>query len=185
MRIEKVNVSDARELLDIYAYYVKNTAISFEYEVPSLEEFENRIRTISSKFPYIKAVVDDTIVGYAYAGDFKTRKAYEWAVETTIYVRKDCKRNGIGRALYLQLEKSLKQMGIQNMNACIGSPIVPDEVLNRDSINFHEKMGFKMVGEFEKCGYKFDRWVNMVWMQKLIGNHETNPVKVNFGNWEL
>ena len=96
MTIEKVTVDDAAELLEIYAPYVEKTAISFEYEVPSIEEFKNRIINISKKYPYIKAVENGVIVGYAYANTFKERKAYDYSVETTIYVREDVKRNGIG-----------------------------------------------------------------------------------------
>ena len=81
MKIERVTVEDAKELLEIYAPYVTDTAISFEYEVPSVEEFEERIRTISAILPYIKAVEDGKIIGYAYAGKFKGRKAYDWSVE--------------------------------------------------------------------------------------------------------
>lgn len=120
MKTEPVSASDARELLDIYAYYVNETAVSFEYEVPSLDEFEARIRGISAKYPYIKAVDDEGIIlGYAYAGCFKNRSAYDWSVETTVYVRKDMRRKGIGRMLYTELEKMLCNMGILNMNACI------------------------------------------------------------------
>lgn len=89
MKIEKVSTADAEELLAIYAPYVEETAISFEYEVPSVDEFRNRIEQISAKYPYIKAVVDGKIAGYAYAAGFKDRKAYDWSVETTIYIRKD------------------------------------------------------------------------------------------------
>lgn len=87
MKIERVTKEDAGELLGIYAPYVEETAVSFEYEVPSVDEFAERISNISAKYPYIKAVDDDgVILGYAYAGAFKTRAAYDWSVETTIYI---------------------------------------------------------------------------------------------------
>ena len=118
--IERVSISDAQEILSIYAPYVEKTAITFEYEIPSLEEFENRIRTISAKYPYIKAVNDNgEIVGYAYASAFKGRRAYDWSVESTVYVREDQKRCGVGKKLYDALEDLLKGMGILNVNACI------------------------------------------------------------------
>lgn len=122
MEIQNVTIEDAEELLDIYAPYVKYTAITFEYDVPSVEEFRQRIVNISNRYPYIKAVDNGQIVGYAYAGCFKDRRAYDWSVETTIYVRQDCKRMGIGRLLYDRLEHELKSMGILNMNACIACP---------------------------------------------------------------
>ncbi|MCQ2772585.1 MAG: N-acetyltransferase family protein, partial [Bacilli bacterium] len=143
MIIKRVTIDDAQELLDIYSYYVEQTAVSFEYETPSLEEFKERIVNISSKYPYIKAEDNGKIVGYAYATTFKARKAYDWSVETTIYIDKNQRNKGIGRELYETLEKSLKNMGILNLNACIASPKEEDLRLSNDSEKFHEKLGFK------------------------------------------
>ena len=172
MKIERVTEQDAAELLEIYAPYVERTAISFEYEVPSLEDFRGRIRSISARYPYIKAAAEDgTILGYAYAGVFKPRAAYDWAVETTVYVREDQKNSGVGKALYMALEQILAEQNILNLNACIGYPEVEDEYLTKNSVQFHEHMGYRFVGEFYKCGYKFGRWYNMVWMEKHIGEH--------------
>lgn len=95
---------DAEALLQIYAPYVKNTAITFEYDVPSVEEFAGRISKVLQKYPYLVAEVNGEPVGYAYAGPFKERAAYDWAVETTVYVRENMKKSGIGRALYTALE---------------------------------------------------------------------------------
>ena len=170
MTIEKATIDDAEELLAIYAPYVRDTAVSFEYVVPSVEEFVDRILQISAKYPYIKAVEDGKIIGYAYANTFKGRKAYDWSVETTIYVRGDAKRNGIGRRLYGCLEQSLKKMGVLNMNACIAVPECEDSHLTKDSQLFHEKMGYRLVGKFSKCGFKFGTWIDMVWMEKLLDN---------------
>lgn len=185
MKIEKVVIEDAKELLSIYAPYVKETAISFEYEAPTEEEFANRIQQISSKYPYIKAIEGGKILGYAYANTFKGRQAYDWSVETTIYLRQDAKRRGIGRMLYEQLEKSLKDMGILNMNACIAVPIKEDIHLSNDSFYFHSKMGFELVGTFHKSGYKFEKWYDMIWMEKMIGEHDEQPKSVEFGNWDI
>lgn len=183
MKIEKVNVSDAGELLNIYAPYVLETAITFEYEVPSVEEFKGRIINISAKYPYLKAVDDNgTILGYAYAGVFKGRRAYDWSVETTVYVKKDMHKKGVGRLLYEALEEELKKMGVSNMYACIASPKVEDEYLTMDSPKFHEKMGFTLIGTFHECANKFGRWYNMIWMEKMIGDHKANPDDVNFGD---
>lgn len=186
MKIERVAVEDAKELLAIYAPYVKETAISFEYEVPSVEEFETRIKNISSKYPYIKATDEyGVILGYAYAGAFKTRKAYDWAVETTIYVRKDLHKNGVGRALYDALEKSLKGMGILNLNACIAFTDHEDENLTNGSMIFHEKLGYSLVGTFHKCGYKFNKWYDMIWMEKELDTHNAIQSQVRFGEWTI
>ena len=185
MTIEKVTLQDAEVLLEIYAPYVHNTAISFEYEVPTVTEFRDRIRKISSKYPYLKAFQEGEVVGYAYANTFKGIQAYDWSVETTVYVKKDCKRMGIGRALYNQLEKSLKSMGILNMNACIAVPVCEDPYLSDDSFYFHSNLGFSIVGRFHNSGYKFDRWYDMIWMEKIIGNHEMEPFEVRFGQWTI
>lgn len=178
MKIEKVTVEDAEKLLEIYAPYVENTAITFEYDVPSKDEFEERIKNISAKYPYIKAVHEGKVVGYAYAASFKDRRAYDWSVETTIYVKNNCKRMGIGKALYEVLEQELKDMGILNMNACIACPVQEGRYLNDDSIRFHDNMGFTEVGHFHNSGYKFGQWFDMIWMEKMIGEHNANPHEV-------
>ena len=185
MMIEKVTIEDASELLSIYEPYVRDTAITFEYDVPTLEEFRSRIISISSKYPYIKAVENGEILGYAYAHAFKDRKAYDWSVETTVYVRQGRHGRGIGRLLYNELEKSLKSMGILNMNACIAVPEKEDEHLTDDSYRFHLKMGFSLAGRFHKCGYKFGTWYDIVWMEKLIGEHDSHPPAVRFGQWAI
>ncbi len=118
-KIRTVTPDDAPALLQIYSYYVKNTAISFEYDVPTIDEFRRRIEHTLLKYPYIAAEDNGKIIGYAYAGPFKERAAYDWAVETTIYVDKDSRGGGIGKALYLELESILKKQGILNLNACI------------------------------------------------------------------
>ena len=185
MKIEPVKMEDAKELLSIYAPYVQDTAISFEYEVPSLSEFQDRIRNISSVLPYIKAVEAGEILGYAYAGKFKNRKAYDWSVEVTVYVRKDSRKSGIGKLLYHALEDSLKRIGVLNMNACIAIPRENDEHLSNDSYCFHEKMGFRLVGTFHNSGYKFNTWYDMIWMEKIIGEHQKHQGNVRYGEWTV
>lgn len=173
-------LQDAEALLEIYAPYVKNTAITFEYDVPTVEEFAGRMSNVLRRYPYLVAEVDGEPAGYAYAGPFKERAAYDWAVETTVYVKEDMKKHGIGRALYEALEKTLAAQGILNLNACIAFPEKEDEYLTTDSVKFHKKMGFSEVGRFHKCGCKFGRWYDMVWMEKHIGTHEKNPAEVRF-----
>jgi L-amino acid N-acyltransferase YncA len=185
MRIERVTAADAAELLAIYEPYVLYTAISFEHEVPTLEEFENRIITISSKYPFLKAVDNGEILGYAYANTFKNRKAYDWAVETTIYVKQDRRRMGAGKMLYNALETSLRNMGVLNMNACIAMPAKEDGRLTDASYHFHKSMGFTLVGRFHSVGYKFDTWYDMIWMEKHIGEHNAFPPQIKFGEWTV
>ena len=170
--------NDAEKLLEIYAYYVENTAITFEYEVPSVDEFRGRIRRTLSKYPYLVAECEGRIVGYAYASAFKERRAYDWAVETTIYIAKDARKWGFGKELYMALENALALQNIINLNACIGYPIIEDEYLTKNSVQYHEHLGYKFVGEFHKCGYKFGKWYNMVWMEKCISKHLDCPLQV-------
>jgi phosphinothricin acetyltransferase len=182
MKIENVTVSDTEKLLEIYAYYVRETAVSFEYDVPTIGEFEKRIADITTKYPYIKAVNENgTIVGYAYANTFKDRSAYDWSVETTVYIRHDLRRGGVGKLLYQALEERLRKMGILNMNACIAVTSQEDSRLTNDSVYFHEKMGFRLVGTFHNSGYKFGTWYDMVWMEKMIGEHTAVQNPVLFG----
>lgn len=162
---------DAEALLEIYAPYVRETAVTFEYDVPSLEEFRGRIERTLERYPYLVAEADGEAVGYAYAGPLKGRAAYDWSVETTIYLRRDRRRRGVGRRLYLALEEILRAQNILNLYACIARPELEDQYLTRDSEAFHTRMGYRLIGEFRKCGYKFGTWYNMVWMEKFLGEH--------------
>lgn len=178
--IRKASVIDAPALLAIYRPYVLNTAITFEYTVPTTAEFEERIRNTLKKYPYIVAERTGTIAGYAYAGPFHDRPAYDWAVETSIYVDENLRHTGLGKRLYNALEDILRKQGILNVNACIAYPDggEHDRHLDKNSAEFHEHMGYRMVGEFYKCGYKFNRWYNMVWMEKFLGDHVENQPTV-------
>lgn len=168
MYIRSAVPEDAERLLEIYSYYVKNTAVSFEYEAPSVGEFRSRIEKTLERYPYLVIEDEGIITGYAYAGVFKNRAAYDRCCEVSIYVDREKKRRGYGKALYGALEKELESRGFTNMYACIGSPVVEDEYLTNDSESFHRRLGFTKVGEFHKCGYKFSRYYNMIWMEKII-----------------
>ena len=178
IKIRIVTPDDAGQLLDIYTPYVLHTAITFEYQPPTIEEFAQRIQKTLTRFPYLAAVQDGEILGYVYASPFHDRPAYDWAVETSIYIRSDCKRMGIGRKLHQALEYVLREQGILNMNACIAYPQTEDEYLTRDSVHFHSRLGYRMVGQFSQCGYKFGRWYDMVWMEKHIAPHLENQPPV-------
>lgn len=173
--LRPVCAGDAEALLAIYAPYVLHTAVSFEYDVPDVEEFRGRIQKTLERYPYIAAQIDGELVGYAYAGPFKTRAAYERSAETSIYIRRDMKRRGVGRTLYSALEDMLRAQGVTNLNACIACPVEEDEYLTNDSARFHERLGFSAVGRFHLCAYKFSRWYDMLWMEKLIAGHGAEP----------
>ena len=175
--------ADAPALLAIYAPYVERTAITFEYEPPALDEFRARVAHTLERYPYVVAEIPERaagssspstrIVGYAYASPFKERPAYDWAIETSIYVDADCRRCGVGRALHDALEACLHAQGILNMEACIAMP--PNDVdephLTCDSARFHERLGYRLAGRFMQCGLKFNTWYDMIWMEKLIAPH--------------
>lgn len=170
--IRTVTEADAPRLLEIYSYYVEKTAISFEYETPSLEEFRRRIRKTLERYPYLCILADGVITGYAYAGPFVGRAAYNRSSEMTIYLDPEARKYGFGRRLYEALEATLKEQGILNLYACIGYPEEDDEYLTKNSAQFHEHLGYRLAGRFRKCGYKFGRWYDMIWMEKIIGKHE-------------
>lgn len=167
LKIRIAKEDDAPALLALYAPYVEHTAITFEYDVPTEEEFRRRIRETMERYPYLVLEADGIPAGYAYA-----RPAYDRAVETSIYLGESYRGIGGGRILHDALEKALQIQGILNMNACIASPREEDEYLTKNSIEFHAHLCYRLVGEFYQCGYKFGRWYNMVWMEKRIGRHE-------------
>ncbi|MGT2907356.1 N-acetyltransferase family protein [Streptococcus dentiloxodontae] len=161
MSLRMAVADDAAQLLAIYSYYVENTSITFEYETPSLEEFQARIRTILEKFPYIVAEEDGKILGYAYASSFKERAAYDWTVEWSVYLDKEARSKGLGQKLYDKLTALLRQQNVVTIEACITYP-------NEKSIRFHQKNGFKEVAHFNKVGYKLGKWHDVVWYEKTL-----------------
>ena len=165
----------AEALVAIYAPYILKTAITYEYEIPSPAEFAPRIAPYSAKYPYLVAELDGTPVGYAYACPLGSRPAFDWAVETAIYIREDCKGLGMGKALYEKLEAILRSMGIRTMTAAVASVDHEDPYLTNASIAFHLRMGFSPVGPFHHAGCKFGRWYDLTWLEKGIGCYENDP----------
>ena len=168
--IRNATLEDAPRLVEIYSYYVEKTAISFEYETPTVEQFQARMARTSKHYPYLVAVLNGEIAGYAYAKSFIERAAYKFCAELTIYIDKNFRRQGIGGALYRQLEKNLREMGIKNLYVCVGYPEIEDEYLTLNSVKFHDHSGFKICGKFTNCGYKFNRHYSMVFMEKILVN---------------
>jgi phosphinothricin acetyltransferase len=164
--------SDAPALAAIYAPYVRDTAVSFEYEAPDAAEFARRMGATLERFPYLVACEPDgdrAVLGYTYVGPFKERAAYDWAVETSIYVDGRARGRGAGRLLHDGLELACGAMGVLSLEACIA---YPDQ---GGSVGFHDHLGYRMVGRFEQCGYKLGRWWDMVWMEKHLAPHTEAP----------
>lgn len=177
--IRAATPADAAALRDIYAPYVLGTAITFEYDPPTIGEFARRIENTLEMYPYLVAERKGRVIGYAYASRFHPRAAYQWCAEASIYVRMDERGGGVGRALYEALEEALRRQGILNLNACIAWAQEEDEHLSHGSAAFHERMGYRLVGRFSQCGYKFGRWYDMIWMEKMLGGHgaDVQPIR--------
>lgn len=167
--IRIATLADAETLLAIYAPYVENTVITFEYEVPTVEEFRSRIESTLSRYPYLVAEKDGQICGYAYASAFKARAAYNWSAETSIYIARDTHHMGVGTALYKALESYLSRQNVCNLCACIAYP-------NPTSESFHERLGYRPVAHFHKSGYKNGQWIDMIWMEKELCPHSNPPL---------
>lgn len=175
IQLDLATQNDAQELLNIYAYYVKQTAITFEYTVPSLEQFQERIRHTLTAYPYLVAKRKNEILGFAYTGPFNKRAAYQWNVETSIYLKQGDLKKGGGALLYRALEQLSRAQNIVNLNACLSYHDLEDVRLPKSSYYFHQRRGFKQVAHFHQCGYKFDRWYDMIWMEKRIQTPPPSP----------
>ena len=168
LKIRDAQLEDAARLVEIYAPYITETAVSFEYEVPTVDEFRERIKKIKQKYPYLVCEKDGEIVGYVYASAYSEREAYDWTVATSIYVDKNCRRMGVGSRLYAELEARLKAMGIENLLAGVAYCEPEDEYLTQDSYKFHTKEGYFMAGQLKGVGKKFGRYYDLLWLQKKI-----------------
>lgn len=168
MMIRFVQLSDVPKLRDIYAYYVKNTVITFEYDVPSIEEFTKRVEDVYETYPYLVCEINNQIAGFAYAHRHMQRDAYKWNVELSIYLSSTAQGKGIGTALYTALLELLKKQNLQKAISCITLP-------NDKSMALHKKFGFTEMGLFHQAGYKCDAWHDVIWLSKDLNNHEINP----------
>lgn len=173
--------TDSPQLAGIYGWYVENTAVSFEYDAPTAEEFAGRIREILQTHPFLVYEEEGELLGYAYAHPLICRKACDWAVEVSIYIRRDARGKGIGKDLYETLEKALLLQNICTLEACVASADVLDEYLTDDSVRFHNRMGYTQVGKMSDCGYKFGRWYHLLWLEKHIAPRKrTTEAMISF-----
>jgi len=176
MEIRIAEPGDAEAIRSIYAPYVADTAITFEYDIPDVQEFQRRIENTLERYPYLVALEQGNVIGYAYAGPFRPRAAYQHSVEASIYVDRKQTGKGVGRILYTELEKILLRQNVYVMYACItATEREQDEHLTDKSILFHEHLGYILAGRFFHCGYKFDKWYSMIWMEKRIGEQPDHP----------
>jgi phosphinothricin acetyltransferase len=166
--IRPIRATDAEATLAIYAPYVQNTIISFEYEVPTLSDWENRIRTNTNDYPWLVCEHNGQIVGYAYGSKHRYRTAYSWSPESTIYLAENYHGRGIAVVLYQTLFSLLRLQGYFNVYAGVGLP-------NKKSESFHQALGFEEIGIFKKVGYKLGNWHDTRWFQLHLANHPQNP----------
>lgn len=169
MRLRMASPEDARSLLKIYAPYVEHTNISFEYEVPSTDEFSKRISEVTAKYPYLVCELDAVPVGYAYALRYRARAAYAWSVETSVYLAPQAQHRGIGKALYAALFELLQKQGVYMVYACVSGE-------NASSQSFHLAQGFEQVGVTKNVGFKRGQWLNTTCYEKQLLPLSTPPL---------
>lgn len=166
-------VADAEALLKVYAPFVASedralSDVSFEYEVPSVAEFAERIKNISAGYPYIVCEQEGEAIGYVYAHPYIQRAAYQWGAEVTIYLAPAGQGWGLGRVMYTLLEDLLRLQGVVTLYSCITAS-------NEHSVGMHTAMGYKIIGSFNSTGFKHGHWLDMVWMEKVIAPHPKAP----------
>jgi len=166
--IKTASFSDYQAIYSIYEPYVLHTVASFETEAPGIEQFKARIEGSIDTFPWLVAVVNGTVAGYAYAGKHRIRSGYRWAVETSIYVDSNWHRHGIATGLYTSLLLILRLLGYRSALAGITLP-------NEPSVRFHESMGFIPVGIYRNIGYKAGSWHDVGWWQANLNDYEESP----------
>ncbi len=174
IKIRIAHADDAENLLKIYSPYIEKTAITFEYIPPSTEDFRARIEKTLSRFPYIVAESHGNIVGYAYAGYYIPRAACDHSCEVSIYIDENFRGKGVGKILYEKLFEILSRQNIANIYASVAYTEKEDEYLSHASVRFHKREGFSQIARFNKCGYKFGIWYDLIWFEKFISRHE-NP----------
>ncbi len=163
--IRMATEQDIPAILEIYSPYVLETAISFEYSVPTTEAFTARFRAITAQFPWLVWEENGEILGYAYASPPYARAAYRWCAEPSVYLKPKAHGRKIGTKLYAALEEILKLQGYQVLYALITEENTP-------SLAFHKKLGYEKKVLFENCGFKHGRWLGLYWLEKRLTSVE-------------
>lgn len=166
--IRLITPADAEAALAVYAPYVLHTANTFEYEIPSADDFRKKIEKITAQYPWLVCEYDGEIVGYAYGSTHRERAAYQWSPESTVYISDKHHRKGIARILYNTLFALLQQQGYINVFASV-------LVTNVNSVEFHRAYGFEEIGLFKNIGYKLGEWHTNLWFQYTLQEHVIDP----------
>lgn len=159
---------DTVALRNIYAFYVEQTHVSFEYIAPTNEEFGERVLVTTEEFPWLVCLQNDEVIGYAYAHKHRLRDAYQWSPESTIYLAPHFHTKGIGRILYQTLFNVLRLQGYNNVFAGVALP-------NEKSVGIHKRLGFEDIGIFKRVGYKNGKWHDTRWFQLNLQLHNDEP----------
>ncbi len=161
MEIRSALPRDVPDMLEIYGPCIRDTIISFESEVPSVEAFTERLSSYQSKLPWIVLEENHKVIGYAYASPHRERAAYRWSCEVSVYVHSDHRRKGVAQQLYARLFDLLKDFDIHMCFAGISLP-------NPASVKCHESFGFTPIGVYHEIGYKFGQWIDVGWWEKKM-----------------
>jgi len=169
MKLRLAAPDDAAPILGIYGPYIESTSLTFETEVPTVEQFSNRIQGYLEEWPWLVCETNEELIaGYAYASRYRERAGYQWCVEVSVYIQEKFHHCGIGSALYNTLFKILKIQGYRNVYAVINLP-------NETSVKFHERLGFEFFALYKNVGYKLGSWKNVGWWQKIINEYVHEP----------
>ena len=168
MHFRVAQKTDSITIQKIYQFYVENTTITFDYEVPNVADFERLVEKTLVHYPFFVCEIKDKVVGYAYAHSYMEKAAYQWSSVLTVYLDKDYTGYGIGQGLYQSLIDSLSLQNFENIYACVTFP-------NDKSQKLHESFGFKKVGTFKKAGFKNGSWYDINWFEKKVSIYEKEP----------
>jgi len=159
---------DVQGILEIYAPFILETAVTFEETVPEEDSFWERIQLIMTELPFLVCEIDGRIAGYAYASGYRSRASYRWTKEVSVYVHPDFQRKKVALALYTSLNELIRYQGIADLLAIITMP-------NKSSVAFHEYLGYRKCGEFSKVGYKLNQWQNVGWFELFLQDENAAP----------
>jgi L-amino acid N-acyltransferase YncA len=171
MRVRDATADDAAACAAIYAPYVTDTAVTFEYDPPSAAEMARRITAAQRTHAWVVLEAEDRVVGYAYAGPFKERAAYRWSCEVSVYLEPGRRRSGSGRLLYEALFARLTERGFRSLVAVMTLP-------NEASEGLHRALGFEPVGTLRRVGWKHGQWRDVAWMQRPLGSDDGPPTEL-------
>lgn len=171
IEIRMAEEKDVAGILQIYAPFIEKTAITFEEEVPSVEDMWQRIQTIQNDHPYLVCTIDGEVAGYAYYSPYRSRASYRWAKEISVYINEKYYKRRLGQALYSVLFELARAQGLYTMLAIITIP-------NMQSIYFHEKLGFVKCAEYKNIGFKMGKWQTVGWWQLELFDEKKEPGEI-------